>query len=41
MDFDEDSSGSLKNESNQGGFGELDDLMFLDKDFPEEEFLPT
>ena len=41
MDFDEQSANTLKNDTCQEGFGELDDLMFLDKDFSEQEFLPT
>ena len=40
MDFDEISSTLPKNDSNQEAFGELDDLVFLDKDFDEQEFVP-
>ena len=40
MDFDEISSTLPKNDSNQEAFGELDDLVFLDKDFNEQEFIP-
>jgi ATP-dependent DNA helicase 2 subunit 1 len=40
MDFDESSSITAKNESNQEG-GELDDLLFLENDFSEQQFLPT
>ena len=40
MDFDEISSTSPKNDLNQEAFGELDDLIFLEKDFTEQEFLP-
>ena len=40
MDFDEISSKLPKNDSNQEAFGELDDLVFLDKDFDEQEFVP-
>ena len=41
MDFDEQSSNTQKIDSSQEAFGELDDLMFLDKDFIEQDFLPT
>ena len=40
MDFDEISTNTLKNENNQES-GELDDLLFLNQDFGEQQFLPT
>ena len=40
MDFDEISTNTLKNENNQEG-GELDELLFLNQDFDEQQFLPT
>ena len=40
MDFDEISTNSIKNDNNQEGGG-LDDLLFLDQDFNEQQFLPT
>ena len=41
MDFDEQSGNPQKIESSQEAFGELDDLLFLEKDFTEQDFLPT
>ena len=44
MDFDETSSttyNSSNNNPNQEGGNELDDLLFLDKDFKEQQFFPT
>ena len=40
MDFDEISTNSIKNDNNQEGGG-IDDLLFLDQDFNEQQFLPT
>ena len=40
MDFDEQSSNNQKIDQSQEGYGDLDDLMFLEKDFTEQEFLP-
>ena len=42
MDFDETSSNTITtNTQIQEGGGELDDLLFLDKDFQEQHFSPT
>ena len=42
MDFDETSTyNSSNNNPNQEGGNELDDLLFLDKDFKEQQFFPT
>ena len=41
MDFDEQSGNPQKIDSSQEAFGELDDLLFLEKDFTEQDFLPT
>ena len=43
MDFDETSSNTFttSNTNNQEGVGELDDLLFLEKDFQEQHFFPT
>ena len=40
MDFDEISSNTQKITSSQEAIGELDDMMFLDKDFQEQDFIP-
>ena len=40
MDFDETSTNTLKNDNNQEG-GDLDDLLFLDQDYSEQQFFPT
>lgn len=40
MDFDEISTNTQKNDNIQEG-GELDDLLFLDQDSSEQQFLPT
>ena len=40
MDFDEISTNTLKTDNNQEG-GELDDLLFLDQDSSEQQFLPS
>ena len=40
MDFDEISTNTLKNENNPEG-GELDELLFLEQDFNNQQFLPT
>ena len=40
MDFDEISTNTLKTDNNQEG-GELDDLLFLDQDSGEQQFLPS
>ena len=40
MDFDEISANSIKNDNNQEGGG-LDDLLFLEQDYNEQQFLPT
>ena len=40
MDFDEQSGNPQKIDSSQEAFGELDDLLFLEKDFTEQDFLP-
>ena len=41
MDFDEQSSNTQKIDQSQEGYGDIDDLMFLDKDFIEDEIFPT
>ena len=41
MDFDEQSSNTQKIDQSQEGYGDIDDLMFLDKDFLEDEIFPT
>ena len=42
MDFDETSANTFTNNNNQeGGGGELDELLFLDKDFTEQQTFPT
>ena len=41
MDFDETSSNTFNTNANQEGVGELDDLLFLEKDFQEQQFFPT
>ena len=42
MDFDETSANTFTNNNNQeGGSGELDELLFLDKDFTEQQTFPT
>ena len=41
MDFDEQSGNTQKIDSSQEAFGELDDVLFLEKDFTEQDFLPT
>ena len=41
MDFDEQSGTTQKIDSSQDYFNELDDLLFLEKDFQEQDFLPT
>ena len=41
MDFDEISTNTFKNDSNPEGVGEIDDLLFLEKDYTEQPFLPT
>ena len=41
MDFDEQSSNTQKIEQSQEGYGDLDDLMFLEKDFDEQDLFPT
>ena len=40
MDFDEISSNTTKTDNNQEG-GEFDELLFLDKDFSEQQFYPS
>ena len=40
MDFDEISTNTQKNDGNQEGGG-IDELLFLDQDFSEQQFLPT
>ena len=40
MDFDENSSNSVKNDNNQDEGG-LDEFLFLEQDFNEQQFLPT
>ena len=40
MDFDEISANSIKNDNNQEGGG-FDDLLFLEQDYNEQQFLPT
>ena len=41
MDFDETSSNTFNANANQEAVGELDDLLFLEKDFQEQHFFPT
>ena len=41
MDFDETSSNIFNTNTNQEGVGELDDLLFLDKDNTEQQFFPN
>ena len=41
MDFDEQSSNTQKIDQSQEGYGDLDDLMFLEKDFDEQDLFPT
>ena len=41
MDFDEQSSNTQKIDQSLEGYGDIDDLMFLDKDFIEDEIFPT
>ena len=41
MDFDETSSNTFNTNANQEGVGELDDLLFLEKDNTEQQFFPT
>ena len=41
MDFDETSANTFNTNTNQEGVGELDDLLFLDKDNTEQQFFPT
>ena len=41
MDFDETTSNTFNTNTNQEGVGELDDLLFLDKDNTEQQFFPT
>jgi len=41
MDFDETSPETLNTNVNQEGVGELDDLLFLDKDSSEQQFYPS
>ena len=41
MDFDETSSNTFNTNTNQEGVGELDDLLFLEKDNTEQQFFPT
>ena len=40
MDFDEISTNTMKNENNQEG-GELDELLFLEQDYSEQQLFPT
>ena len=41
MDFDETSANTFNTNTNQEGVGELDDLLFLEKDNTEQQFFPT
>ena len=41
MDFDETTSNTFNTNTNQEGVGELDDLLFLEKDNTEQQFFPT
>ena len=41
MDFDETTSSTFNTNANQEGVGELDDLLFLEKDNTEQQFFPT
>ena len=41
MDFDETSSNTFNANVNQEGVGELDDLLFLEKDTSEQQFFPS
>ena len=41
MDFDETSSNTFNTNANQEGVGELDDLLFLEKDISEQQFFPS
>ena len=41
MDFDETSSNTFNANANQEGVGELDDLLFLEKDTSEQQFFPS
>ena len=41
MDFDETSSNTFNANVNQEGVGELDDLLFLEKDISEQQFFPS
>ena len=41
MDFDETTSNTFNTNTNQEGVGELDDLLFLDKDNTEQQFFPN
>ena len=41
MDFDETSTSTFNTNANQEGVGELDDLLFLEKDNTEQQFFPT
>ena len=41
MDFDETSSNTFNTNANQEGVGELDDLLFLEKDISEQQFYPS
>ena len=41
MDFDETSANTFNTNTNQEGVGELDDLLFLDKDNTEQQFFPN
>ena len=41
MDFDETSPETINTNVNQEGVGELDDLLFLDKDSSEQQFYPS
>ena len=41
MDFDETSANTFNTNTNQEGVGELDDLLFLEKDNTEQQFFPN
>ena len=41
MDFDETTSNTFNTNANQEGVGELDDLLFLEKDISEQQFFPS
>ena len=41
MDFDETSSNTFNTNANQEGVGELEDLLFLEKDISEQQFFPS